>query len=67
MDVLKRRMARLIEELLRRVDLSAEERFNAIVMAMVAAGLPRNPSQIETMRKYWKEAVENRQVRHRRS
>jgi ribosomal 50S subunit-associated protein YjgA (DUF615 family) len=67
MDFLKRRMAQLIGKLLRREDLSDEERLNAILMAMDAAKLPRKPGQVEAIKKYWREAVENRRVRRRMS
>ncbi len=67
MDLLKRRMANLITELLLREDLSIEERFNAVLMAMDVARLPRTPNQIEVMRKYWHEAVKSHQVRRKKS
>lgn len=66
MEFLKRRMARLIEELLLKDGLSEEERLHAILMAMDMAKLPREPGQTERIRKYLREAVENRRVRHRR-
>jgi hypothetical protein len=66
MDFLKRRMAQLIEELLRHASLSEEEKFNAILMAMDAAKLPLEPGQTEKIRRYLREAVENRRVHRRR-
>lgn len=65
MEILRKRMARLVAELLRRDDIPTDQRFAAILLAMDAAGLPRGRDQIERMRAYWQEAVEKRRV-HRR-
>lgn len=65
MSPLWQRMQRLIVELLRRDDLSSEERFNALLLAMDAAELPRTEAQVSRMRKYWDEAINARLAHHR--
>ncbi len=60
MHLLWKRMERLIQEVLQRDAMPSEERFGAIVLAMDAAGLPRDATQVAKMRKYWQEAVDKR-------
>jgi hypothetical protein len=60
-----KRMEGLIAELLRRDDLSSDERFGALLMAMDAARLPRTPEQVRLMRRFWQQAVDARPA-HRR-
>lgn len=61
-----KQMERLIAELLQRDDMSSEERFGALLMAMDAARLPRTPEQVTLMRRLWKQAVDERQARRKK-
>ena len=60
MHLLWKRIERLIQELLQRDTMPSEERFGAILLAMDAAGLPRDAAQVAKMRKFWQEAVDTR-------
>ncbi len=60
MHLVWKRMERLVEDLLQRDDMPSEERFGAILLFMDAVGLPREPAQVASMRKYWQESVDKR-------
>jgi hypothetical protein len=59
------RFQRLISELLLEEHVPAEDRFEGLIMAMRAHGLPCDPAQVEKIRKLWNECVAARQ-KHRR-
>lgn len=51
MHLLIKRMERLVHELLRRTDLTPEDRYSAIKMALEAAGIEKTPTELERIRK----------------
>ncbi len=62
---LRRRMERLIQEVLHKDGLSFEEMLNAILMAREVLRLPDSPTQIDEIRRRLKDCVESRLERHR--
>lgn len=66
MEILRKRMAQLVAQLLQRDDIPSDQRFAAILLAMDAAGLPRGNDQVQRMRMYWLEAIEMHRA-HRKS
>jgi len=57
----------LIVQLLLEEQIPPEERFNGLIMAMRAHGLPCDPAQIEKIRKLWNECVAARQKRRKKT
>lgn len=61
------RFQRLISELLQEEGLPAEERFDGLILAMRAHGLPCDPERVEKIRKLWLECVAEQRKRHKRT
>lgn len=66
MHLVWKRMEKVIEELLRKDDLTIEDRLAAILLAMDAARLPHDSAQTEKIRKYLIEAVAARPERRKK-
>ena len=56
MHLVWKQMEKLVDELKRRDDMTPQEKFNAIMLAIEAAGLQRTPAEIEYLRKCLLEA-----------
>ena len=65
MHLVWKRMESLIEELRQRDDMTEEEKFSAIMLAIEAYGLKRTPSEIELIRKCLHVAEVDWQERHK--
>lgn len=57
----------LIVQLLLEEQIPPEERFNGLIMAMRAHGLPCDPKRVEKIRKLWLECVAERKKRRKRT
>ncbi len=58
---------RLISQLLQEEDIPAEDRFDGLIFAIRAHGLPCDPGQVEKIRKLWLECVADRRKRRKRT
>ena len=63
---MKRKFERLIVDFLNQEDIPEEERFDGLVLAMAAHGLPCDPQRVRQIRKYWQECVAARRQPHKK-
>ncbi len=64
---LRARFERLLVQLLEEEDVPAEDRFEGLILAMRAHGLPYDQKQVERIRKLWNECVGAQQRRRKRT
>ena len=62
-----RKFERLIIDLLQEEGIPEQERFDGLILAMRAHGLPCDPERVETIRKCWNECVAVRQQPRRKT
>ena len=58
---------RLVSQLLQEERVPTEERFDGLILAMRAHGLPCDPKRVEKIRKLWLECVAERKKRRKRT
>ncbi len=58
---------RLVIQLLQEEGISEEERFDGLILAMRAHGLPCDQKRVEKIRKLWLECVAERKKRRKRT
>lgn len=58
---------RLISQLLQEEGIPPEKRFDGLILAIRAHGLPCDPERVEKIRKLWLECVADRQKRRKRT
>ena len=62
-----RKFERLIIDLLQEEGIPEQERFDGLILAMRAHGLPCDPERVEAIRKCWNECVAVRQQPRRKT
>jgi len=58
-----KKLERLIIDLLQEEGIPEQERFDGLILAMRAHGLPCDPERVEKIRKCWNECVASRRQR----
>lgn len=58
---------RLVSQLLQEEEIPVEERFDGLILAMRAHGLPCDPKRVEKIRRLWLECVAERKKRRRKT
>jgi hypothetical protein len=58
---------RLVIQLLQEEGIPEEERFDGLILAMRAHGLPCDPKRVEKIRKFWLECVAEREKRRKKT
>jgi hypothetical protein len=53
----------LIRDFLKQYNIPKNVRFDALILAMKAYGLPSPPEPVQNIRKYWLECVEEKKLR----
>jgi len=61
------RFEKLVAQLLQDEEIPPNERFNGLILAMRAHGLPCDPRRLEGIRRLWNECVAARQRRRKKT
>ncbi len=62
-----RKFERLVVELLQEEGIPEQNRFDGLILAMRAHGLPCDSEKVEKIRKYWNDCVASRRQRRRKT